>query len=161
MKYEDDVPTPADWRSWWPEAIGGTSSLPDVGGSSMHIDDVGAHRVPFNADRAPAKALEQRAKAAAKRRSDMSLCAWDFLTWGDTRGEHRDFCMFVEEGQPPCSRLYNPGPALEDEAMYEGTGIGALFGLAGSERFAWQLAGWNLTTQHFKSVPPSPTKGDS
>ena len=109
------------------------------------------------ADKAKAKAkLEE---AARRRRRDEALCARDFLTWGDTRGAHENHCMF---GQT-CARTYNPWPypeAAPDPLLYEGTGIGALYGLRGSEKHLWQLAGWNLKTQVFD--PPTrliPTEG--
>lgn len=98
-----------------------------------------------------AEARHRRALAAERRRRDEALCAWDFLTWGDTRGAHADFCIHPPL-LPACSRVYDPGPRPEDESLYEGTGIGALYGLAGSEHHAWQLAGWTLT----KSVLDNP-----
>ena len=109
-----------------------------------------------------ADARAKRAERAAKRRSDMALCARDFLTWGDQRGKHSAFCMFVAEGGDPCSRTYNPWPYAEaepDPRMYEGTGIGALYGLKDSDRHAWQLAGWNLATQSFDPPALPPTEG--
>lgn len=105
-------------------------------------------------------ALDLRAKnaaRAARHRADEALCALDFLTWGDTRGVHAKHCVHGEAD--PCSRTYDPGPPPEDESMYEGTGIGVLYGLAGSDVHAWQLAGWNLTTQDFEPAHDSPTEG--
>jgi hypothetical protein len=102
-----------------------------------------------------AEARHRRALAAERRRQDEALCARDFLTWGDTRGSHAKFCVFGADD--PCSRTYDPWPYPEaepDPSLYEGTGIGALYGLPGSEVHAWQLAGWNLTTQDF-----TPTEG--
>jgi hypothetical protein len=90
----------------------------------------------------------------------MALCARDFLTWGDTRGKHADFCMFGESDA--CSRTYNPWPYVEaepDPRMYEGTGIGALYGFDNSDQHAWQLAGWNLATQSFDTPALPPTEG--
>ncbi len=110
----------------------------------------------------PAEARAKRAEQAAKRRADMALCARDFLTWGDARGKHADFCMFGESDA--CSRTYNPWPYVEaepDPRMYEGTGIGAIYGFDGSDKFAWQLAGWNLTTQSFDTPALPPTEGTS
>jgi hypothetical protein len=98
----------------------------------------------------PSEAKAKRAKRAAKNRADMTLCARDFLTWGDTRGIHAKLCMFGPDD--PCSRTYDPWPDKEaspDPLVYEGTGIGALYGLKGSEHHLWQLAGWNLKTQKF------------
>lgn len=44
--------------------------------------------------------------------------------------------------------VYDPAPYREaiphDTRMYEGTGIGALYGLPGSERFLSELGGWRL-----------------
>lgn len=159
MERHDDVPTPADWRGWWPEAIGGTSFLPDVVGSVMHRDEVAKKRTILFGDRLIEKGREQNAKRAAKARADEALCARDFLTWGDTRGVHAKFCVHGEAD--PCSRSYDPGPTPEDEAMYEGTGIGALYGMDGSEKFAWQLAGWNLATQEFDTPALPPTEGST
>ena len=101
---------------------------------------------------AQAVARRARAERARRRRADEALCARDFLTWGDVRGAHADFCLFVAEGEPPCSRHYDPGPPPEDEYLYEGTGIGALYGLGG-ERHLWQLAGWTLTRNALDNPP--------
>jgi hypothetical protein len=106
----------------------------------------------------PGESRAKRAERAAKIRADEFLCAWDFLVWGDTRGKHADFCVFPD----PCSRNYNPWPYIEaepDPRLYEGTGIGALYGLKGSELYVWQLAGWNLTTQVFDPPALPPTEG--
>jgi hypothetical protein len=89
-----------------------------------------------------AEAQAQRAKRIAQRRQDEALCALDFLTWGDEQGIHEKRCVYRGTSTPTCSRDYNPGP-MPDEKMYEGTGIGTLFGLG--QTHAWQLAGWNLT----------------
>lgn len=91
----------------------------------------------------PLEASAQRAKKLAQRRSDERLCALDFLTWGDEQGVHAKRCVYRGTSTPTCSRDYHPGPMPDDERLYEGTGIGTLFGLSTSE--AWQLAGWNIT----------------
>ena len=107
----------------------------------------------------PLEAKEQRAKAHERHRNDERLCALDFLTWGDTQGEHAKRCVFVEAArkrnaqghvmnersarQQACSRDYNPGPQPEDEKLYRGSALGVLWGL--NEDEAWQLAGWNIT----------------
>ena len=89
------------------------------------------------------EAREQRAKRLATRRQDERLCALDFLTWGDEQGIHAKRCIHKGTDVPVCSRDYHPGPMPEDERLYEGTGIGTLFGLGTSQ--SWQLAGWNVT----------------
>jgi hypothetical protein len=89
-------------------------------------------------------ARSQRADAVARRRRDESLCAWDFLTWGDTRGAHANIC--IRPAGLVCSRAYNPGPPPEDIKLYEGSALGALWGLPGSPPVldsSWP--GWNLT----------------
>lgn len=110
----------------------------------------------------PAEAKVRRGLEADKRRADQALCARDFLTWGDTRGIHSKFCVWGAD--EACSRNYDPYPTAEaapDPGLYEGTGIGALYGLRGSERHSWQLAGWNLTTQEFTPMfdEETPTEG--
>ena len=86
--------------------------------------------------------VECRAESAAKARHEQRLCAWRFLTGDETL--HPEECIFGES----CSRLYDPLPVREalppDLRMYEGTGIGALYGLRDSEGFAWELAGWTV-----------------
>lgn len=109
------------------------------------------------------EARRQRALAVAKRRGQEKACAWDFLITGDRRVPHAKFCAFPDD---PCSRAYSTVPYRQTvgwvddvptivsarqkslpagEEMYEGTGIGALYGIRGSEQHLWQLAGWNLT----------------
>lgn len=92
-----------------------------------------------------AAAREQRAKRVERIRNDEALCVLDFLTWGDTQGDHAKRCL--KPAGLVCSREYDPGPPPEDEKLYEGTGIGTLFGLNGDgfDPNAWQLAGWNIT----------------
>lgn len=89
------------------------------------------------------EAREARAKKALRRREDERLCALDFLTWGDEHGVHAKRCIHAGTATPVCSREYHPGPMPDDEKLYEGTGIGTLFGLGQTQ--AWQLAGWNIT----------------
>lgn len=86
------------------------------------------------------EARAQRAEAVARRRNEEALCAWDFLTNGDLRGEHSARC--VRPGGMLCSRTYDPGPVPDDERMYEGSALGTLWGL--NTIAAWQLAGWTL-----------------
>ena len=86
------------------------------------------------------QAREQRAEANARRRHAEALCAWDFLTNGDLRGEHATRC--VRPAGVVCSREYDPGPAPDDERLYETSALGTLWGL--NDRAAWQLAGWNV-----------------
>lgn len=78
-----------------------------------------------------------RAAEAAKRRAAESDCAADFL-WRGGEG-HADRC--VRPAGLVCSREYDPGPP-PDGKMYEGTMLGALWGL--NNTHAWQLAGWTL-----------------
>lgn len=95
-------------------------------------------------NRAPQRALDARARELSKLRSREQDDALDFLVYGDEDGRHSDTCVHSE----PCAREYDPLPYREAEpaepAMYAGTGIGVLYGLPGSDAFAWQLAGWNL-----------------
>jgi hypothetical protein len=94
-------------------------------------------------------ARAKRAADVAARRNAEAACALDFLVYGDDeeRGCHSARC--VHGPLDPCSRSYDPLPYPEaepaDQALYEGTGIGALYGVPGCEGHEWQLAGWNLT----------------
>lgn len=94
-------------------------------------------------------AAKRAAERAARRRRDEGLCALDFLTWGDDRHE----CIFAMEGKQPCSRTYYAGPPPEDVKLYEGTGIGALYDLQGTEHHKWQLAGWNIIITTGREIP--------
>lgn len=87
------------------------------------------------------EARAQRADAVARRRDAEALCAWDYLTNGDTRGVHAERC--VRPAGVVCSREYDPGPVPEDERLYEGAALGTLWGL--NSVAAWQLAGWDIT----------------
>jgi hypothetical protein len=88
------------------------------------------------------QARTKRAEAVARRRLAERICRSDFLWRGDA---HQ--CTQEE----PCSRDYDPMPYPEalpkDLRMYEGTGIGAIYGLDYSTDMAWQLAGWNIGRQ--------------
>jgi hypothetical protein len=88
----------------------------------------------------PTEARERRRQDVTRRREAERLCALDFLTWGDTQGIHAKRCVFGESDS--CSRTYDPGPEPDDVKLYEGTSLGALWGLNTLE--AWQLAGWNI-----------------
>jgi len=87
-----------------------------------------------------AEARKQRALAHDRRRDAEALCAWDFLTNGDLRGEHAARC--VRPAGVLCSRDYDPGSKPEDERLYEASALGTLWGL--NDLGAWQLAGWNV-----------------
>ena len=43
-----------------------------------------------------------------------------------------------------ADHVYDPGPEPDDPSLYEGTGIGALYGLPGSERFLAELGDWTI-----------------
>lgn len=95
---------------------------------------------------------DQRARRAAEQ-----ACALDFLVYGD--GEPGTFLGHRVQGvthaercvhgpSRACSRTYDPMPYDEaepvDARLYEGTGIGALYGLPGSEDVVLELEGWEL-----------------
>jgi hypothetical protein len=92
----------------------------------------------------PAEARARRMTDRAQWRNIEANDAMDFLFMGDDEGRHRERCVHAE----PCSRNYDPLPYPEaephDTRLYDGTGIGALYGAQDSERHLWQLAGWNL-----------------
>jgi hypothetical protein len=74
--------------------------------------------------------------------------AFDFR-WGEDELAHAEHCIFAQRGEEPCSRTYDPYPegresAPADPTMYQGTGIGYLYGEDDTERFAWEFAGWSL-----------------
>ena len=91
----------------------------------------------------PQEARAQRLIAAVNRRNEERDCALDFLRRGDTVGVHAKRCVFG--ASDPCSREYDPRPVPEatpdDRRMYEGTGIGALYGWSAG----YAHEGWNLT----------------
>lgn len=88
-------------------------------------------------DRAPAIAIAKRAAVLVKARRAEKGDRYDFLT----RADH--VCSL----DPPCSREYDPRPPGEvppEQELYEGTGIGALYGYPRTRPFLPDLAGWNL-----------------
>lgn len=92
--------------------------------------------------KAPADDVAKRAAEASLRRDREWADALHFLVYGEDEHAKRGCICDL-----PCSRDYDPLPyadAAPDARMYEGTGIGALYGLPGGEFHAWQLAGWNL-----------------
>ncbi len=95
------------------------------------------------AEDAQTRARRQRDTELAERRQREAADALDFLYHGDLDDRHSKRCIHAV----PCSRDYNPRPYPEAEAdpkMYEGTGIGLLYGLSGPRRLLLELAGWNL-----------------
>ena len=69
--------------------------------------------------------------------------------WSSDELVHADRCIFRQRGEAVCSRTYDPFPEGRDSAptdptLYQGTGIGFLYGEDDTERFAWELAGWTL-----------------
>lgn len=93
---------------------------------------------------APAQAREQLFKLRASQRNREFADALDFIVYGDEDGRHAETCVHAE----PCAREYDPLPYPEalpaEPRLYEGTGIGALYGLPETDCHLWQLAGWNL-----------------
>lgn len=71
-----------------------------------------------------------------KERHERRLCAFRFLTEAD----HDEVCTL----SPTCSRTYGPGAHPDDLGMYEGTGIGAIYGLEMRADHAADLAGWTV-----------------
>lgn len=107
-----------------------------------------------------AGALARDAQRLAKRRLAQFKDARDFLWNGDKAGRHVERCVYAlacehdsgcrREGCQPCSRDYDPMPypeaAPEPAREYAGTGVGALYGLPGTEQHLWQLAGWSVAS---------------
>ena len=95
---------------------------------------------------------ERNAKAVADRRNAEAADAIHFLVYGPD--EHK--CIHDE----PCGLTYDPMPYFGAEpqpsAWYAGTGIGALYGLPGSERFLPQLAEWTV----WRHVPLTESEAD-
>ena len=96
------------------------------------------------------EAREARAKRLVRRREDERLCALDFLTWGDEHGVHAKKCIHRDTSTPTCSFDYNPGPAPEDEKLYRGTALAALWAQPSTSEAVVALlharrAGWNIT----------------
>ena len=90
-----------------------------------------------------AEVQAQNAARQQRRREDEALCALDFLTWGDEQGDHHKRCL--RPAGIVCSRDYHPGPPPDDTKLYEGSALGALWGLPGSPSVldsSWP--GWNL-----------------
>jgi hypothetical protein len=106
---------------------------------------------------APLRLRAANFERASRRRLDEARCAWEFLVKGE---EHHERHGCIRPAGLACSRDYDPGPAPEDEALYAGTGIAALYGGPMeitspytdnhdvrhhvTRSFAWQLAGWNV-----------------
>jgi hypothetical protein len=94
-----------------------------------------------------AEAKRKHGVECAVRRRREALCALEFLIWGDSglSGEerHASHCVF----DIPCSRTYDLWPddfSGVDGRVYEGTGIGALYGHGPLDPWAYELAGWNI-----------------
>ena len=90
-------------------------------------------------------ARKARALDVEARREREQRCAADFLYAGDRspRGTHASRCVFGAANA--CSRTYDPYADFTpppDPRMYEGTGIGMLYGYGTAN--ASQLAGWNV-----------------
>lgn len=97
----------------------------------------------------PEQARARNEARKNKVREDERRCRGLFRTTPDGHAE-RCICS------PTCSRDYDPAPpddALEEDGdvwapqprqVYEGTGIGALYGLLLPEGLASGLAGWNI-----------------
>ncbi len=108
--------------------------------------------------RRPESALAKDAAEKAAAREAEAACRRDFLR----RPDHEKRCIC----SPPCSRDYDPLPYPKTvahaftehpavisarqkalpagDALYEGTGIGALYGGRMSAAQAASLAGWNI-----------------
>jgi hypothetical protein len=103
-------------------------------------------------------ARAQHAHELQGRRASEAACALDFLVYGDGDGPtmtpwgssvpvaHAERC--IHGPRAACSRTYDPVPYDEaepvDARLYEGTSIGALYGLPGSEGIVLELEGWEL-----------------
>lgn len=91
--------------------------------------------------RAPLKCRLAQSENVLAKRLSQALGAFDWL-------------LTAEQGHTKPSygkewdRDYNAVPYPEarplDPLFYEGTGIGYLYGIIGTEQHAWQMAGWNL-----------------
>jgi len=105
--------------------------------------------------KAPPDAVRRNALDVAKRRNVEANDAMDFRFLGDDEGRHAEKCVH----DVPCSRNYDPLEAPDDTRMYEGTGVGALYGLGDevtttlhkenghvtvTRSLVAELAGWNL-----------------
>lgn len=87
----------------------------------------------------PEQARQADAVEKARRREAERNCRRDFLTNPD----HGDVCVCT----PQCSRNYDPMPYAGADPVpvswYEGTGVGALYGLGLTPLEVADLAGWN------------------
>lgn len=96
----------------------------------------------------PADARAKHAAELARRRNDEANDAMDFLFLGDEDGRHAERCVYALAGGEACSREYDPMPYAEaapaEPRMYDGTGIGALYGMSASGGLLADLAGWNI-----------------
>lgn len=95
-----------------------------------------------------AEARARRAERVERMTEEQRACALDFLVNGDERGIHAKRCVWPKYGLPACSREYDPGPAPDDIKLYEGTELGALWGLNTSTGVASTLGalrrGWTI-----------------
>lgn len=106
-------------------------------------------------NRAPRVAILAHEAHVSLARNAEAACALDFRVYGDGQpGEffgqpvtpimHAERCVCT----PACSFNYDPWPNAEaepvDTALYEGTGIGALYFVPGSPDISRALAGWNV-----------------
>ena len=93
---------------------------------------------------APEQARAKNRERLRRRRAAEYDDATDFLYLGDEDGRHTVRCVHTV----PCSRTYDPSPdawsAPADPSLYEGTGIGGIYGDAAGGALLWQLAGWTL-----------------
>lgn len=90
----------------------------------------------------PDEARVARGVRLERLRAEQRACAFDFLVHGDERGSHAKRCVYRGTSTPVHSREYDPGPPPDDIRLYEGTHLGALWGLNTMD--AWQTAGWNI-----------------
>jgi len=86
----------------------------------------------------------KRATEVAKRRNAEANDAYDFRYFGDEEGRHSARCLFAKRGGPACARDYILFEEPDDPTLYEGTGIGALYGLPNTDQFAYLMAGWTI-----------------
>jgi hypothetical protein len=95
-----------------------------------------------------AEARAQRFARIDRIRGDQRACAFDFLVNGDDRGLHAKRCVYAGTSTPTCDREYDPGPAPDDIRLYEGSELGALWGVSTAEGAVATLAalrsGWNI-----------------
>lgn len=100
---------------------------------------------------ARARFRRQHDERLAERREREKADALDYLFHGDPEGRHTKRCIHAV----PCSREYNPMPypeAAVDPRMYEGTGVGLLYGLDGPRFLLLETAGWSLGGKTERSV---------